>query len=73
MESLDVIRAAIDLTEVEVRHKDIVYSSRTRAATDQYKAAQKLRIALANLMKELGKNTASGSSVSTSDQILVGV
>jgi 3-deoxy-7-phosphoheptulonate synthase len=27
----------------------------------------------ANLMKELGKNTASGSSVSTSDQILVGV
>jgi NTE family protein len=42
-----------DLTEVEVRHKDIVYSSRTRAATDQYKAAQKLRIALANLMKEL--------------------
>jgi 3-deoxy-7-phosphoheptulonate synthase len=27
----------------------------------------------ANLMKELGKNTARGSSVSTSDQILVGV
>src|SRR5215468_1968587 len=42
-----------DLTEVEVRHKDIVYSSRTRAATDQYKAAQKLRIAVANFMKEL--------------------
>jgi len=42
-----------DLTEVEVRHKDIVYSSRTRAATDQYKALQKLRIALANLMKQL--------------------
>src|SRR5215470_14598318 len=42
-----------DLTEVEMRHKDIVYSSRTRAATDQYKALQKLRIALANLMKEL--------------------
>src|SRR5215475_14202392 len=42
-----------DLTEVEMRHKEIVYSSRTRAATDQYKAAQKLRIALANLMKQL--------------------
>ena len=36
-----------DLTEVEMRHKDIVYSSRTRAATDQYKKAQKLRIAMA--------------------------
>jgi NTE family protein len=42
-----------DLTEVEVRHKDIVYSSRTRAATDQYKETQKLRIAIANLMKQL--------------------
>ena len=42
-----------DLTEVDVRHKDIVYSSRTRAATDQYKAMQKLRIALANLMKQI--------------------
>ena len=42
-----------DLTEVEARHKDIVYSSRTRAATDQYKEAQKLRIAIANLMKQL--------------------
>jgi NTE family protein len=42
-----------DLTEVEVRHKDIVYSSRTRAATHQYKQAQQLRIAIANLMKEL--------------------
>jgi NTE family protein len=36
-----------------VRHKDIVYSSRTRAATDQYKETQKLRIAIANLMKQL--------------------
>jgi len=42
-----------DLTEVEVRHKDILYSSRTRAATDQYKNLQKLRIALANLMQRL--------------------
>jgi len=42
-----------DLTEVDVRHKDIVYSSRTRAATDHYKQTQKLRIALANLLKEI--------------------
>src|SRR5215813_1172386 len=42
-----------DLTAVEMRHKEIVYSSRTRAATDHYKALQKLRIALANLMKQL--------------------
>ena len=42
-----------DLTEVEVRNKEIVYSSRSRAATDQYKEAQKLRIAIAKLMKQL--------------------
>ena len=42
-----------DLVEVEVRHKEIVYSSRTRAATDQYKHEQKLRIAAANLLKQL--------------------
>jgi len=42
-----------DLTAVEVRHKEIAYSSRTRAATDHYKNAQKLRIALANLMQRL--------------------
>ncbi|MGZ3409474.1 MAG: patatin-like phospholipase family protein [Xanthobacteraceae bacterium] len=42
-----------DLTEVEVRHKEIVYSSRTRAATDQYKGFQKLRVAAAELIKRL--------------------
>jgi NTE family protein len=42
-----------DLTETEVRSKEIRFSSRTRAATDQYKTAQKLRIAFANLMKKL--------------------
>jgi NTE family protein len=42
-----------DLTDVEVRHKDIVYSSRTRTATGQYKQAQKVRIAIANLLKEI--------------------
>jgi NTE family protein len=33
--------------------KEIQFSSRTRAATDQYKRAQKLRIAFASLMKDL--------------------
>ena len=42
-----------DLTEVDVRHKDITYSSRTRTATDQYKQTQKLRIAIAHLLKEI--------------------
>jgi len=42
-----------DLTEVEVRHKEIVYSSRNRAATDQYKKTQRLRVAFANLIKQL--------------------
>ena len=42
-----------NLGEAEVRRKEIQFSSRTRAATDQYKKAQKLRIAFANLLKEL--------------------
>jgi NTE family protein len=41
------------LVETEVRVKEIRFSSRTRAATDQYKKAQKLRIAVANLIKRL--------------------
>jgi NTE family protein len=45
--------APLDMTEVEVRHKEIVYSSRTRAATDHYKNAQRLRCALANLLKQV--------------------
>jgi NTE family protein len=51
-----------DLTEVEVRHKDIVYSSRTRAATDQYKEAQKLRIAIANFLKQLPDEIRNGEA-----------
>ena len=50
-----------DLIDVEVRHKEIVYSSRTRAATDQYKNAQKLRIAVANLIKELPETLRDGA------------
>jgi len=42
-----------DMIEVEVRHKEIVYSSRNRAATDQYKRAQRVRIALARLLSQL--------------------
>jgi NTE family protein len=42
-----------DLIEVEVRQKEIVYSSRNRAATDHYKSVQKLRNALANLLGKL--------------------
>jgi NTE family protein len=42
-----------NLVETEVRLKEIRFSSRTRAATDQYKKAQKLRIAVANLIKRL--------------------
>ena len=42
-----------DIIDVEVRHKEIVYSSRTRAATDHYKHVQKLRNALAKLLGNL--------------------
>jgi len=42
-----------DLVTVEVRHKEIIYSSRNRAATDRYKRAQKVRSAIANLLKKL--------------------
>jgi NTE family protein len=45
-----------DLTEVEVRHKEIVYSSRTRAMTDQYSHMQKLRVAAANLLGKLPRD-----------------
>ena len=42
-----------DLIAVDVRQKEIVYSSRNRAATDRYKRAQKLRSAIANLLKKI--------------------
>jgi NTE family protein len=42
-----------DLIEVEVRYKEIMYSSRNRAATDQYKNVQKLRVAVAKLISQL--------------------
>ncbi len=42
-----------DLIEVEVRQKEIIYSSRNRAATDEYQKVQKLRIACATLLERL--------------------
>jgi NTE family protein len=42
-----------DMIEVEVRRKEIIYSSRNRAATDEYKRVQKIRIACANLLERL--------------------
>jgi NTE family protein len=42
-----------DLLEAEVRVKEIQFSSRTRAATDHVKNAQKLRMAFANIIKQL--------------------
>jgi NTE family protein len=43
----------MDMIAVEVRHKEIIYSSRNRAATDRYQYIQKLRVALANLLKQM--------------------
>jgi NTE family protein len=42
-----------DLMEADVREKEIRFSSRTRAATDEYKRIQKLRRALGNLINRL--------------------
>jgi NTE family protein len=42
-----------DLNDVIVRQKEIQYSSRTRAYTDQFKALQCARSALANLVEKL--------------------
>jgi NTE family protein len=52
-----------DLIEVELRHKEIVYSSRTRAATDHYKTAQKVRNALATLLKKLPPELCDGEEM----------
>ncbi len=42
-----------DLSDVMVRQKEIQYSSRTRASTDQFRAIQSVRVALANLLDQL--------------------
>jgi NTE family protein len=41
------------LAEVETRQKEIQYSSRTRASTDQFKRLQRMRCALATLLEKL--------------------
>ena len=41
------------LGEVATRHKEIQYSSRTRASSDQFKKVQELRTALADLFSKL--------------------
>jgi NTE family protein len=43
-----------DMIEVDVRMKDIRYSSRTRMGTDQFRKAQALRRAAAKLLAEIG-------------------
>src|SRR5262245_21307676 len=45
-----------DLIETELRQKDIRYSSRTRAGTDQFKKMQSLRRAAAKLLEKLPKD-----------------
>lgn len=42
-----------DFADIQVREKEIRFSSKTRAGTEHYKYSQKLRVALANLLKEL--------------------
>src|SRR5215468_9492254 len=42
-----------DLTEVAMRQKEIQYSSRTRANTDNFKRLQKMRCALGTLLERL--------------------
>ena len=42
-----------DMIEVDVRQKDIRYSSRTRASTDQFRTAQSMRRAVARLLDRM--------------------
>jgi NTE family protein len=58
-----------DMIEVEVRQKEIVYSSRNRAATDEYKRVQRLRIALAHLISQLPAELRDGDDVKLLEQV----
>ena len=44
------------MTEIELRQKEIRYSSRTRTATDQFKKLQMARRTAAKLLKKLPKD-----------------
>jgi NTE family protein len=58
-----------DMIEVEVRQKEILYSSRNRAATDEYQRVQKLRIALAHLISQLPAELRDGDDVKLLEQV----
>jgi len=51
-----------NLAEVETRRKEIQYSSRTRANTDHFKYAQRLRNAVASLLESLPDDLKNGSN-----------
>jgi len=57
-----------DLTELEVREKEIRFSSRTRQGTDRYKYEQKLRKAAANLLNRLPAQMKSDPDVKLLEQ-----
>jgi NTE family protein len=52
--------APATLSDVFVRLKEVQYSSRTRAATDQFKKMQSVRGALANMLKKLPSELLAG-------------
>ena len=51
------------LAEVSTRKKEIQYSSRTRAGTDSFKRAQRLRRAMTDLFEKLPENLRNSSEV----------
>ncbi|MBH5400659.1 DUF3734 domain-containing protein [Bradyrhizobium sp. CNPSo 4010] len=52
-----------NMAEVVTRHKEIQYSSRTRASTDQFKRVQRLRRALTDLLGRLPDDLSEHDSV----------
>lgn len=52
-----------NMAEVATRHKEIQYSSRTRANTDQFKHVQRLRHALADLLNRLPEDLSQDEDV----------
>ena len=58
-----------DIFEVTTREKEIRYSSRTRAKTDQFKYEQKLRHALAGLLEKLPEDLKKGPEARLLDSV----
>ncbi|CAH1659860.1 NTE family protein [Hyphomicrobiales bacterium] len=50
-----------DLSQVSVRQKEVQFSSRTRASTDQFKRIQRLRVTLADFLATLPDEYKTGS------------